>query len=367
MSSVTAGLRRVLRLLARPVYRSSSTRGIVIQPFRGFGSRDEVFCTGRVIRQPRAGARGDRGLLRDLVDVLRRLLRRGVPEALVEARIGECCDTFRADGRGFFTVDLRLDQPLDRDKAWHGIDLRLLTPEDEAEARALFFVPPRSARFAVISDVDDTIMFTGVANKLKMFWRLFMRTGESRTAFPGVAALYRGLHEGMGHERNPMLYVSRGPWTVYEMLEAFFVHHRIPEGPVLFLRDWGVSVKNPLGYSGKGHKEGLIRRMLDAYPDLPFVLVGDSGQRDPEIYADIVHEHRGRVLAVYIRDVSHAERREDVQRLAREVQAAGSTLVLTADSFEMADHAAEVGLISPEALAAVMKEREEEGETEDPT
>lgn len=360
MASLAAGLRRVIRLLARPVYRSSRTRGIVIQPFRGFGSREEVFCTGRVIRQPRAAAEGDRGVLRDLLDVLRRLVRRGVPEAQVEAVVGSSRGIFQADSRGFFTVDLKLDRPLEHEKAWHGIELRLQASEEEAEARALVFVPPSTARFAVISDVDDTIMFTGVANKLMMFWRLFMRSGESRVAFPGVAALYRGLHEGIDHERNPMLYVSRGPWTVYEMLEAFFVHHRIPEGPVLFLRDWGVSPTRPLGYSGKGHKENLIRRMLQIYPDLPFVLVGDSGQRDPEIYADLVHEHRGRVVAVYIRDVSHAERRDDIQRLAREVEAVGSTLVLSPDSFDMAEHAAALGLISPDALRCVLEEREEE-------
>lgn len=360
MPSIVKGVRRILRLLARPVYRSGRTRGIVIQPFRGFGSSERVFCTGRVIRQPRAAANGDRGVLRDVFDVIRRLLRRGVPEALVEARIGDCRGTFRTDSRGFLTIDLGLDRPLDRDKAWHGIDLRLLEPQEGEEARGLFFVPPDSARFAVISDIDDTIMFTGVANKLKMFWRLFMRSAESRVAFPGVAALYRGLHEGTSHDRNPMLYVSRGPWTVYEMLEAFFVHHRIPEVPVLFLRDWGVSPTRPLGYSGEGHKEALIRRMLEVYPDLPFVLVGDSGQRDPEIYADMVREHRGRILAVYIRDVSDSGRRADIQRLARAVEAVGSTLVLSADSFDMAEHAAELGLITTEALRCVLEEREEE-------
>ena len=94
----------------------------------------------------------------------------------------------------------------------------------------------------VISDIDDTVMETGVANKLKMLWRLFVEDAESRVPFPGVAALYRALHAGAsGDEANPMLYVSRAPWGIYDVLDEFFARHGIPAGPVLFLREWGVS------------------------------------------------------------------------------------------------------------------------------
>jgi phosphatidate phosphatase APP1 len=66
----------------------------------------------------------------------------------------------------------------------------------------------------IISDIDDTVMVTGVAHELVMLWRLFARPAASRVPFPGVAAFYRALHAGgTGQEQNPMLYVSRGPWT----------------------------------------------------------------------------------------------------------------------------------------------------------
>jgi hypothetical protein len=94
--------------------------------------------------------------------------------------------------------------------------------------------------------------------------------------------------------------------------------------------------------------------MLALYRDLPFILIGDSGQRDPEIYARTVQEHPGRVLAVYIRNVSKApERRQAIEALAAEVAGAGSSLLLAADSLAMAEHAAVQGWIAPEAVAAV--------------
>src|SRR3546814_10185473 len=86
--------------------------------------------------------------------------------------------------------------------------------------------------------------------------------------------------------------------------------------------------------------------MLELYDQFPFVLIGDSGQRDPEIYAQVVREHPGRVAAIYIRDVTrNPERDRGIGILAREVAAGGSTLVVAAASLEMARHAAEHGLI----------------------
>ena len=73
--------------------------------------------------------------------------------------------------------------------------------------------------------------------------------------------------------------------------------------------------------------------MLSLYDDLPFVLIGDSGQRDPEIYTEIVSTHPRRVLAVYIRDVSrNSERDRTIEALAAEMAKAGSSLILAADT-----------------------------------
>jgi phosphatidate phosphatase APP1 len=97
------------------------------------------------------------------------------------------------------------------------------------------------------------------------------------------------LHAGTsGDQQNPMLYVSRAPWGIYEVLEEFFDRHGIPVGPILFLREWGVSWTSPLPRKAEDHKRELIHNMLALYGDLPFVLIGDRGQHDPEIYRQIV-------------------------------------------------------------------------------
>jgi phosphatidate phosphatase APP1 len=258
---------------------------------------------------------------------------------------------------------MRPERPPPAERLWHRIELELVEPASVKAAGELF-VPPEHCRYVVISDIDDTVVETGVANKLLMLWRLFMQGPHSRTAFPGMAALLQALHHGRsGQEINPMLYVSRAPWSIYEVLDEFFRLHRIPIGPILFLREWGLTLQRPLPRRAPDHKLHLIRNMLALYRELPFVLIGDSGQRDPEIYAQIVHEHPGRVLAIYVRNVSRdPTRHRAIEELAAEVVEAGSALLLAADSMAMAEHAAEHGLISRAACARVLAELEDDPE-----
>ncbi|MDW7772197.1 MAG: phosphatase domain-containing protein [Desulfobulbaceae bacterium] len=363
---IGGAFRRVLHLLARPVRVDSGGEGVVIHPYRGYGSRKEVFLVGRILRQGKTSPRdGRETLARDLFDAGRRILRKGLGGITLTAGFGGARQKVVTDRNGYFRVHLHPERFSANDRLWHHMDLELTDP-GRARAKGAFFVPPETARFVVISDIDDTIVFTGVADKLKMLWRLFMLKAESRVAFPGVASFYRALHQGNDRtELNPMLYVSRGPWSIYEVLDEFFRIHAIPVGPILFLRDWGISPSHPFPDRGKGHKLELIQRMLALYRDLPFILIGDSGQHDPEIYARVVRENPDRVLAVYIRNISRDPGRDkDITALADEVAAAGSTLLLAADSFAMAEHAAGRGLITLTALDEVLQERlDQEGET----
>ncbi|CAN5572542.1 App1 family protein [soil metagenome] len=351
------GLRGALRLAGKPVRRRESAGGLVIQPYRGYGTREQIYLMGRVFRQPQFGKNiADGTLLRDVADVARRLTRWGRGDAKLIARYdgSECRTT--TDKDGYFRVHLHLDQTPPIDRLWHQVELEVSSRGDRHREKAEVFIPPATARFVVISDIDDTVMYTGVVNKAKMLYRLFVQDADSRVAFPGVGALYRALHDGKnGDEQNPMLYVSRAPWSIYEVLERFFQTQQIPLGPVLFLREWGLTLQRPFPKRASSHKRDLIEDMLARYTELPFILIGDSGQHDPEVYAKVVAQHPERVLAVYIRNVSKPDSRiDEIKKLADEVARAGSTLVLASDSEAMAKHAAEHGWIAADRIAEVI-------------
>jgi phosphatidate phosphatase APP1 len=322
---------------------------VALQAYRGYGSREEVFLLGRVFFQPEAGAGAGAGPIRhDAVNVARRLLRRGAAGAELIARFGGTEQRLTTDRDGYLRVHMRLERPPSPGRLWHPLELELLAPA-KVTTRGEVFIPPDTCRFVVVSDIDDTVIHTGVANKLQMLWRFTTRGARGPTVVPGIASLYRALHRGAsGDEGNPLLYVSRGPWAIYELLDEFFNANGIPVGPILFLREWGISPSRPFPRRARAHKLTVIRKMLDLYRDLPFVLIGDSGEGDPEIYASLVRERRDRVLAIYIRDVGRDPARSGaIAALAREVAAAGSSLLLASDSAAMATHAAARGLIAP--------------------
>ena len=355
------GVLRLLTLVAKPVRRAQGRGGVVVEPYRGYGSDREAFLIGRVFRQTHAEEAADlHDLWAHLRDIARRIRRRALAGVPVTATLGTATSEAETDRDGYYRVHLNLfGKPAGGKDGWHAAKLTVAVgPIIEAETSV--FIPPPGSRFVVVSDIDDTVMHTGVANKLAMLWRLFVARAESRVAFSGVAAFYRALHHGVnGGEANPILYVSRAPWGTYDMLTTFFRAHDIPVGPELFLREWGLSWRHPWPRRASDHKCELIDNMLALYPDMPFVLIGDSGQHDPEVYADIVQRHAGRVTAIYIRDVTpNPQRRAKVERLARNVAGSGSTMVLAADCTVMAEHAAVSGLIGPEWVSKVAADGE---------
>ena len=262
--------------------------------------------------------------------------------------------TIVTDGEGYFEISMKVPDGADWRGIWRPVDLRLLERNPTASTRR----PSSSSRRRRAVRRDQRYRrhrdVHGRRQQDQNAVAAFRQYGgEPPRPSRRRRVLPRAARRCLRDEQNPMLYVSRAPWSIYEVLEDFFNLHKIPIGPVLFLREWGVTLQHPLPKQSKGHKNALIEDMLAVYNDLPFVLIGDSGQRDPEIYSRVVREHRSRVLAVYIRNVSRdAERIQAIETLATQVAEAGSSLVLAADSQVMASHAAERGLISPGYVAS---------------
>lgn len=358
------GLRRALKVIARPVRRSRGRRGAVLQPYRGYGSQSRIFVIGRAFWQ-----HTDHDEVSELRDVLRRIRRRPVRGARIRARFYGAVIEVETDQDGYFRIEMAPGMPPPTELRWHTLEIAMITPAMVA-ATAEVYIPPPQSKMVVISDIDDTVMHTGVANKAMMLWRLFVQDAESRTVFPGVSHLYRALHAGAsGDEQNAMLYVSRAPWGIYEILEEFFQAHEIPIGPILFLREWGISWRTPLPRRAEDHKAVLIEAIMGLYPHMPVVLIGDSGQHDPELYRAVAERHGDRVRAVYIRDVTakDAGRSAELSEIGRALASKGIHLVLAADSVAFAEHAVSLGLIAPDALETVAARVAEREATPDDT
>jgi phosphatidate phosphatase APP1 len=133
----------------------------------------------------------------------------------------------------------------------------------------------------------------------------------------------------------------------------------IPKGPLL-LRDLGIEVDQFIKSSHHNHKFNQIKLVLTTCENLRFILVGDSGQHDPEIYLEIIKEFPGRILAAYIRDVSLDIRDASVQKIILQAKQLGVEMLLIPDTVAAAKHAATHGYIDPEIIPDIRAEKAED-------
>jgi phosphatidate phosphatase APP1 len=342
-------------------YRKRGSGPFRIVAYRGHGTRERFYLKGRVLEgEPIRSASTRDTPLQNLLHTLRRLESDEVPAARVRARVGASVVEVLADDEGYFEVSLAADAPAAECEVWRPVELELIDPPEPGplgRATGQVLVPPEQARFGVISDIDDTVVRTDVTSTLSMLRLVFLTNAHTRLPFEGVAAFYRALHRGdAGDCTNPIFYVSSSPWNLYDLLHEVFVVHGIPAGP-LFLKDYGIRHDMFSGAGHHHHKLAAIEHILATHPDLPFILLGDSGQEDPEIYREVVRRHPGRVLAIYIRDVTLDARDAQVGEITRELSAAGVEMLLTPDTVGAARHAAERGFIDPASLPGIRGEQ----------
>ena len=334
---------------------------LLIVPYMGFGNAETARLKGRVLEDKKIqeSKETDRAW-QNLKNMYRHFETDEVPNALVKAKFFEKQVETVTDREGYFSFQLE-SFSAETNKLWHDVELELLKPlgekNQEVKTKGQILIPPKTAKFGIISDIDDTILKTNVNNKLKMILTTLLSNAHTRIPFAGVAAFYKALQKGIsGDENNPIFYVSSSPYNLYPFLVKFLNLQEIPLGPI-FLKDFGTHTPFTSG-DHKTHKLENIKNVLETYPDLKFVLIGDNSEQDPEIYRQVVKEYPQKIRTIYIRKVKKKFKNEaDVEKLISEVQKSGSQLLFTPDSEFAATHAAGENLISVKELAKIRENK----------
>jgi len=331
--------------------------------YRGYGSSSRAWIHGRVIERSGVGASTDAdSTLRNLLNTYRRAEADPLPHARVNVDFAGRRTALTTNDEGFFDGWIEPAAPAVGDDEWHSWDGLLEAPaapdHDPVKGSGEILIPAKTASFGVISDIDDTVIQSRVSNFIQAARTVMLGNARTRLPFPGVAAFYRALRDGAsGDDRNPVFYVSSSPWNIFDVISEFMDLQKIPKGP-LMLRDWDIAPSSLASSRHFDHKGVAIRNIMETNPQLQFVLIGDTSQHDPEIYRQIVSEFPHRVRAVYIRDVTTSARRTaSVQKLADEILADHSSLVLAGDSLGAATHAAQHGWIKAEALSGIGEDK----------
>ena len=286
-----------------------------ITAYTGYGAPGWVRVMGRVLLS--------RPALRDRrPDELRRGWHQFVTvpavDVPVRVRAGEHETVVRTDRGGY--LDLRVE--CDLEPGWQEVSLEVVGPDaggevetvDEptdrrptetaqGEVRAPVVVIGPETDLGIVSDVDDTVMVTSLPRAMLAAWNTFVLNEHARRPVPGMAVLYERLVTA--NPGTPVIYLSTGAWNVAPTLTRFLSRHLYPRGPIL-LTDWGPT-KDGWFRSGQAHKRTTLVRLAEEFPGVRWLLIGDDGQHDPDLYSEFARSHPQNVAAVAIRHLSPTE------------------------------------------------------------
>ncbi|MEJ2584374.1 MAG: DUF2183 domain-containing protein [Robiginitalea sp.] len=322
--------------------------------FQTYGTRDHLYARGRALEDDTIDL-AQKGALKLFINSWRRFETDEIRQAPLRLHLSDGRSfEMQTDSHGYFLLDKTVGNlgPLVNEEGWLPYEISFDFKEKTRHTilgknrfPGSLLIPDGQTSFGVITDIDDTILHTGVTSYMK--WQVIANTlfkrADRRIPLQGAARLYHMLHRGRGgREANPVFYVSHSPWNLYRYLEFFLHNHGFPKGPIL-LR----SMASVLGRTVEGHipqKEHEILNILRTYPEKPFILIGDSGERDADIYLQVARQNPGRILAIYLRSVRHRKKMHRVRRIISEEMTV--PVVLVDHSEEVLKHARGMGIVS---------------------
>jgi len=342
-------LRRIKRLFSK-----DKIENVLITPYRSYGTKNHLYLLGRALDDFPLKIMQDHSFFNTLKTTYKQFDSFEIPNAKVELHIPDFLHLkAEADCEGYFLFEETFSKDLStkaNDEGWVTVDLLFKESEDSpvSEERKPFqgevLIPDEKADYGIISDIDDTIIHTGVTSFLK--WRLvknsLLTNAYDRIPYKGAAEFYQKLHLGKNVEKNnPVFYISNSPWNLYQYLKLFMDYNKFPKGPML-LRNFRTPFDRSIKPE-KPHKQKEIINILKTYPHLKFILIGDSGEHDASIYTDIAAQYPDRILTIYLRSVNHKKQMRRIRSIVTEFET--TPILMVDNSKDAEDHARQQGYI----------------------
>ncbi|SFP02112.1 Phosphatidate phosphatase APP1 [Pseudarcicella hirudinis] len=322
------------------------SRSLQVKVYHGYGHTKSMVVYGHVISLgPSPRKKYTNRLWINLFALIRLFIVRPVKYVNVRLKWEGKVIQSRTDKAGFFKLEWSAGTKVAF--GWHKIKVEMTDDKGNVlstGAGSIFI--PHSTQFGFISDIDDTFLISHSSDLWKRLYVLFTKNALSRMPFEGVVEHYRLLAHAHTpkEEPNPFFYVSSSEWNLYDYILKFTVVRELPPGVFLLspLKRFSELLKT--GQNRHSGKFMRISRILKAFPKQKFILLGDSSQQDPYIYASIIDHFPGRIHAVYIRDVHH-KNQSKVEEVLLNLESKGVTCCFFRHSYEAIIHSRNIGLI----------------------
>ncbi|HET8737360.1 MAG TPA: App1 family protein [Pricia sp.] len=315
--------------------------------YLGYANEQQIILFGHVFKKntpDRYTLEGRR--LRHAYAVLRMFNIKTLGNVPVTLQFGEIELTTKTLKDGYFRFALPHSQALA--SGWHTVtvtaDIEGIRIQNKGE-----FIKPYPGEYGLISDIDDTFLVSHSDNFFKKLYVLLTRNVNKRRIFEGVVRHYRMLSTAgrISKDRpNAFFYVSSSEWNLYNFIDRFARLHDMPKA-VLKLKRIKTSLRDFLftGGGGHDHKFYKIKHILEFYPELKFILLGDDSQKDPFIYERIVKIFPSRVKAIYIRSTRNKHKQKVIDAMAN-IRSMNVETCYFRESSLAIRHSKKIGLIS---------------------
>lgn len=307
---------------------------IIIIPYGGFLNNNTIYSQARVLEdEGLEEIKGD-STINHIVRSFKRFETDEIEGANVQVKWQGGETTLISDKEGYVYLNEVHNLELNHHKTiWLPVTYSLVD-----KGKSIFSIttslmkPSPQSEYGVISDMDETIIQTGLDSTFR--WKVIVNTfatdSEERLPLLGAQELCNLLHGGStGYSENPFFYLSNSPWNLFDYLSSFLEKYNFPKGPLL-LRDIGLENKKKNSIL-EGNKYLKIKQVIEAYPDLNFILIGDAEDSDAEIYLEIARNFPKRILSIYIRKVSSIKKNTFLEKLVKETKDVAIKLIATSE------------------------------------
>jgi phosphatidate phosphatase APP1 len=210
------------------------------------------------------------------------------------------------------------------------------------------FIRPHDGNLGIISDIDDTFLISHTKNIFRKIYILLFKNVNDRKVFKDVVPHYQALSSAGRYnkdEQNAFFYISSSEWNLYRFIVKFTKIHQLPRA-VILLKDIKRGVTD-FFMSGRGnhdHKFEKIKHVLEFYPNLKYVLLGDDSQHDPVLYERICKIFPVTVKAVYIRQTGK-RKKKSTKAILKNLENLEVSVCYFKDSSEAIMHSKSIGII----------------------
>lgn len=316
----------------------------ILQLYRGYANEEELIVMGHVFKRT-YNYDFQKKNFKNATSIINQFRIKTIKNFDIYLKLGDQEIHSKTLDDGYFKFCIPLEKEFNF--GWMEYEVRIKYKSEIITATGTF-IRPHTGNLGIISDIDDTFLISHTHNFFKKLYILLFKNVNDRKVFKDVVPHYQALSSAGRHnmeEENAFFYVSSSEWNLYRFIVKFTKIHQLPRA-VILLKDIkrGITDFFMSGRGNHNHKFDKIKHVLEFYPNLKYVLLGDDSQHDPFLYEQICKIFPVTVKAVYIRQTGKFQKKSTVAIL-KNLENLEVSVCYFKDSSQAIMHSKSIGII----------------------